>query len=333
MPKPLTLKDFILRAQQIHKGKYSYSKTTYINSNTKVVITCHNHGDFEQIPHNHLNGSGCPRCKNAKLSTLKTWTTDDFLQKATQIHGNKYNYSKVEYKGNSIKVIIICPEHGEFLQIPGSHLNGNGCKTCSAAKTALRCAHTTESFITKARKVHASKYSYAKVVYKNNTTKVTITCPTHGDFTQQPQHHTKGAGCPVCAKFTRTSNTWTYSGWEEAGQNSQHFKNYSLYVLECWDNEEHFFKVGKTYIDIARRYSCYNALPYEWRLVHNEVGSARYISELEVAIQQALKEYRYTPKKPFGGQFECFCSNDSSNNKTYIKELIHAYTNDAKGVS
>lgn len=61
-------------------------------------------------------------------------TTEDFINKAILIHGNKYDYSKVEYKGKDIKVCIICPEHGEFWQSPGSHLSDNGCCKCSETK-------------------------------------------------------------------------------------------------------------------------------------------------------------------------------------------------------
>lgn len=105
----MTKEEFITRANLLNNNKYSYDKVIYKNNYTKVIITCPIHGDFEQIPRNHLNGNQCPKCARIKRS-LK----DHFVEKAIQIHGNKYNYSKVEYKTNKDKVCIICPKHGEF---------------------------------------------------------------------------------------------------------------------------------------------------------------------------------------------------------------------------
>ena len=118
--------EFIRKANKIHSNKYDYSKVEYINSQTKVCIICPKHGEFWQKPNGHLNGQGCPSCNKM--------TSDDFIQKATLIHNGKYDYSKVKYINNQTKVCIICPEHGEFWQIPGSHLSGKGCPHCFSSK-------------------------------------------------------------------------------------------------------------------------------------------------------------------------------------------------------
>lgn len=129
--KAMSLEQFISRAKEIHSNKYEYSKTNYINARTKVVITCQEHGDFEQLPYHHLKGHGCPQCSFEKNANLKRSTTEQFIEKSSKIHGDKYDYSKVEYTNNHTKVCIICPIHGEFWQTPSDHLSGRGCKECS----------------------------------------------------------------------------------------------------------------------------------------------------------------------------------------------------------
>ena len=83
--------------------------------------------------------------------------TNEFIFKAKEVHGNKYDYSKIEYKKSKDKVCIICPEHGEFWQLPHSHLIGNGCKKCSSSKSSITRASTTSEFIKKAKKTNEVK--------------------------------------------------------------------------------------------------------------------------------------------------------------------------------
>ena len=187
----LVINDF----KRIHGNKYDYSKVEYVNDRTKVCIICPEHGEFWQTPNNHLKGKGCSKCYgNAKK------TKEEFVKKAREIHGNKYDYSKVEYNGTDIKVCIICPEHGEFWQTPYNHLKGQGCFKC-CGKEKL----TTEEFIKRAIKVHGDKYDYSKVEYINIKTPVCIICHKkdkygneHGEFWQKPIKHLIGENCPSC---------------------------------------------------------------------------------------------------------------------------------------
>lgn len=121
---------FINQANEVHKNKYNYSKTNYINANEKVCIICPKHGEFWMRPANHLKGQGCPYCKNEKIAVSKRSNTKNFIERAAIKHNHKYDYSKVDYKNNYEKVCIICPEHGEFWQKPNDHLRGIGCAIC-----------------------------------------------------------------------------------------------------------------------------------------------------------------------------------------------------------
>ena len=132
----------------------------------------------------------------------------EFIEKARKVHGDKYDYSKVEYIDNATKVRIICPEHGEFMQRPYSHLNGNGCPECAGLKK-----WDTPKFIEKAREVHGDRYDYSKSVYVNKRTKLTIICPIHGEFTQTPANHIRQQqGCPVCGK--KYASEWRKNDYE-----------------------------------------------------------------------------------------------------------------------
>ena len=127
---------------------------------------------------------------------MEKYTKEKFIEKAKEVHGNKYDYSKVNYVNSSTKVCIICPEHGEFWQTPNSHLNGSGCPECSGLKK-----WDTEKFIKKAREVHGNRYDYSEAVYVNKRTPVTIICPIHGKFVQNPHNHvSQKQGCPLCGK-------------------------------------------------------------------------------------------------------------------------------------
>lgn len=119
---------------------------------------------------------------------------EDFMAKALAIHGVKYDYSKAIYKTKTTKIIIGCPEHGDFNQSIKSHLSGSGCPRC-----ANRVKLTTVEFILRSNNIHSYKYDYSKSKYERSLMPVTIICPEHGEFKQRPNNHLRGEGCPICA--------------------------------------------------------------------------------------------------------------------------------------
>ena len=136
-----------------------------------------------------------------------------FIEKAKKVHGDKYDYSKVEYVNAKTKVCIICPEHGEFWQTPNTHLSGKGCIHCGNASSAKKRKTNIEEFIKKSNIVHNNKYIYTAINYINNKTKIRIICPEHGEFWQRPDHHLMGCGCPKCM-ITRIRNILTSNNEE-----------------------------------------------------------------------------------------------------------------------
>ncbi len=191
----MTTEEFIAKAKEVHDNKYDYSKTKYVDAKTKVCIICPKHGKFWQTPSSHLQGHCCKKC----VTPNANMTTEEFIEKAREIHGDKYDYSKVEYVDTKTKVCIICPIHGEFWQSPNKHLSGQGCPKCKSQKIRDSLKLTLTEFIKRSKKIHDDKYDYSKVEYTNFATKVCIICPEHGEFWQTPNNHLAGKGCPNCS--------------------------------------------------------------------------------------------------------------------------------------
>ena len=192
----MNTKTFIEKAKRVHGDKYDYSKVEYKGTNEKICIICPIHGEFWQRPNNHLNGSGCSKCTKFR----NHYTTDEWIKRAKQIHGDKYDYSKVEYKSARENVIVICPEHGEFSIRPDNHNHGQGCPVCRYIKSSNAIRKNIDDFVSECKRVHGDKYDYSKVEYKNNKTKVRILCKKHGEFWQTPDNHLHGKGCPKCSQ-------------------------------------------------------------------------------------------------------------------------------------
>ena len=193
MAKRSTTEQFINKCREIYGDFYNYSKVEYTGNKNKVRVICPKHGEFRVTPNNHLRGSRCPSCYGTPKKSK-----EQFITEARKVHGDKYDYSKVEYYGTSEKVLIICSDHGEFWQTPYSHLAGRQCPLCSN-----HFKYDQKSFIGKSKSVHKDKYDYSKVKFKDVHKEVSIICPIHGEFWQKPSVHIRGYGCPACGGSER----------------------------------------------------------------------------------------------------------------------------------
>lgn len=312
MGKPQTLDSVTILSRQKHGDKYTYLELYKVKNVLHVKCECPIHGEFSlRAARHYTEGKGCPKCAT-------TTSKDEFLIRAEKMHGTKYDYSLVSFNTLKDKVTIICDIHGEFRQTAGDHLLYYGCPSCGIKERALKNTSTTDAFINKAIAIHGDKYSYLNVQYVSATDKVNITCKVHGDFAQIPASHLSGQGCNKCGRAVTTNakrsnpdaNGWSYSNWEIAGNKSKLYEGFRLYVVECWNADEKFVKVGKTYTSIANRFRGKN-MPYEWRLCKEVLGSARFISELEARLHKNLKDkgHSYTPQKKFDGMYECYSIN------------------------
>lgn len=191
--RKLTTEQFILKARKVHGDMYSYKNAMYNGYGKPITVTCPTHGDFITTARLHLGGCKCPKCTGNRPQM----NTEEFIIDARKVHGDLYDYSKVNYIKSIQKVEIICPKHGSFFVTPNNHISKKvGCPLCSREQKAL----TTEQFIEKAKAIHNDKYDYSRVLYNNNREKVEIICPIHGSFFTSPYVHLskKQKGCPKC---------------------------------------------------------------------------------------------------------------------------------------
>ena len=267
----LTTEEFIKRARHIHHNKYDYSSVRYTNSKKKVCIICPEHGQLWQTPNAHLGGAGCPICAQRIRVKSVADTQTDFIMKAKKVHGDKYDYSKVNYRNSATKVCIICPEHGEFWQTPGDHIAGHGCQKCAGWNI-----YDEETFYNGAHLFHGDKYDYSKVIFRDSAHKVCIICPKHGEFWQLPATHAyKGKGCPKCSLEFRAAERETPS--EVVLREAHKYK----YLKEFVKKKPSLYSIAiKRNIDISflqrERHS-----DYTYEEVMNIAKSCRYASEFE----------------------------------------------------
>ena len=238
-------------------------------------------------------------------------STESIIKDFISVHGNKYDYSKVDYKTMHDKITVICFIHGEFNLLPNHHLKRKvNCAKCIFEKKTILNKDTTQNFINKANKIHNNRYTYNFVNYGSTAhDKIIITCRKHGNFLMSPNSHlSKKSNCPKCSSITsrrkllKNGNLgWNRSSWIKRCNN----KNSSLYIIECWNNEEKFIKIGITSKEINKRFNKGN-LPYNYKILKLITSiNAGFIYDLENILLKNSKSFKYIPKLYFVGNTEC----------------------------
>lgn len=201
MPKKLTLAEFIDKANKVHDCTYDYSKSVYINSNTKITIICKVHGEFEQRPHDHIDDrNGCPKCGILRTAKIKTASTEDFIKKSIDKYGDKYVYDKTIYKNCYTSVQITCKIHGDFSIVPSRFLSGLQCPGCNKIAHPGMLPMSFDIFLKRCKEKHGNRFTYTQSSFTSMKSSVDIFCIKHNiHFTQNVQTHLNGkGGCPKC---------------------------------------------------------------------------------------------------------------------------------------
>ena len=269
--RKLTTQEFIDRARTVHGDRYDYRLVNYSNNTTPVDILCEIHGVFKQKPAHHLVHKGCRKCSDERNAVVRTKDTKSFIERAKEIHGNKYRYALSVYQKALIKVIIYCPIHGTFEQTPANHLSGQECPECGEIKRAKTYMDDTDSFIAKARAIHGNTYGYDQVEYTGVVNKIKITCKIHGSFEQWPSDHISNrSGCPGCASY----------GFDRT-------RSASLYVLrsDCG----RYMKIGITHNPKQRYNKLKRDTPFSFKRIELIEGPGEQIANLE---KELLAEYQ-----------------------------------------
>lgn len=160
--------EYFNKARNIHGDKYDYSKSEYINASTNITIKCNKcNNNFKQIAKNHLKNYGCNPCYNYQCITTK-----QYIEKAKNIHGEKYDYSEVNYINSITHINLKCNKcNKKYTQNPSTHLKLENCSWCGPKKHM-----NTELFIKKAKEIYGDKYDYTEVNYINANTHIIIKC-------------------------------------------------------------------------------------------------------------------------------------------------------------
>lgn len=232
------------------------------------------------------------------------WTHEKFLQK---IFERNEHYRAGEFKiiGNYIDshTQILCRDKfGDTLITPMVLMRGGKPNIKSAV-------NPTEYWINMVKEVHSHRYNYSKAKYKNTYTQIEIVCEKHNSFWQLPPDHLNNkAGCPTCGIEYQIENQsgWDWTDWENQAKRSNNFDSFKLYIIKCWNDTETFYKIGKTFRVIEKRFGCEDKMPYNYEVIEIITGTAEEIFNLENKLKRNHKTYKYLPQIEFNGQHECF---------------------------
>lgn len=303
----LEAEKFRKKADQLHKGKYIFDNEDYTCSRTKMKFLCTKHDHvFYQRPSAHLQNQGCPLCGTESSKDKMSGSYEEFLEKSQNIYGNKYSYSKEDYKNFTTPVTITCPVHGDFKSTPNNHFMGSGCTKCGTETRRLR---NHEKFLSKME--GNPKYfhlDFSKVYYVNNREKVTVICKLHNkEFNISPNKltdSTRTCGCNVCGKLS--SNRWTLSSLNKI----PNIRKKVGYFYSGKVTKLSGLKIGltgdlKTREDIYRR----DLVKYEGthfnylKVVEKDYYTCAVI---ETVIKKFFREKPYLHDLDFGGKNEMF---------------------------
>jgi len=173
MGKKLTTEEFIEKAKLVHGDKYDYSLVDYKDSKEKVIVICSIHNKFELTPNSHLRGNGCKACGVEVRASKQRGDKELFLKKAKEIHGDRYDYSKVDYFNSITEVEIICDKHGSFLQTPKIHYVAN-CPKCGFENQLAKSRKSKEQFVKEMYDLYGDRYDVSNINYINTKTEVEV---------------------------------------------------------------------------------------------------------------------------------------------------------------
>lgn len=288
------------------EGNDDLSQVEYTRCDVKVKILDHEFGEYWIIPSSYYGGS---RSKSRAMQCLyenSRHNQKEVFDKIRKLHPDLEILPNQEYinrDGN----LLVKNKYGICEVIILSLLNKSTPTIRSAVDKNLYC-------INQFKEVHGDKYDYSLVEYKGTHTKVKI-ISEHGIFEQSPSNHLSRQGCPIEGRKNTTRyhrknpSGWKHRNWIKSGGRSKRFDSFKVYFLECWDEEtgERFYKIGKTYNTVKRRFRTKTRLPYKYNIIYTiELEDGRRICELEQEYQNKNKEYSYIPKKHFDGMYECF---------------------------
>ena len=285
-----THEQFLEKLNEVHPNRKWEVIGEYEHNKIPILLR-DKYGECLIAP-NYLLQRSQPSVKTAINKTEYT------INKFKEVWGDRYDYSKFVYAGARDKSIIICRLHGEFVQDANMHLSGRcGCSKCANESISSRVRSNTEEFIEKAvLRYGTDLYSFDDTTYETATSEVTITCKKHGNFRQTPNRFLNGQVCPKC---TYKENTANYHLSKKIRNNS------IFYIIECYNEEERFIKLGVTSRSIKARFKDTYDMPYNYEVLREfSYVNLEASDAIETELLKFTKNVRYEPKIKFSGQTE-----------------------------
>lgn len=273
--------EWIKQANLKFNNKFDYSKVELVNSDTRVTIICPEHGEFKMIKRTHLNSEyGCIECmkigKELKHQQRYVIDIEEWKKRCNLKFNNKFDYSKVESKKVTDKIIIICPDHGEIESTREYHeVSATGCKYCGGSAKL-----STSEFIKKCEEIYPNRFVYNNVDYKNIDSPVIITCKIHGDFETLPNNfirriYGKYIGCSKCNELKGDADCKLYY---------IKLKNQNLWKIGVTRNTvEYRFGPNIKYFDI-KTLKYFNCNSYESAIKYEEMILTHFKSHINEDI-------------------------------------------------
>lgn len=237
---------------------------------------------------------------------------EQFVERARELHGDRYDYDRFVYTKSREKSYITCKIHGDFLMCANHHIDENrmcGCQQCSLISGGQKKTQSSHlNVLNRANKIHGNKYDLSKIEFKRAKDFITVECPMHGEFTILQDLFTRKSGCPKCSRIKLSENA---TGFNEEFY-LRRYRKYGtkpyMYILCMYDDNECFIKLGITY-DLDSRYKTCK-LPYEYKVLGTINLNPENVMAVEKFIKRGVKqhfpEYKYKPLKRFGGHTECY---------------------------
>lgn len=283
---------------KVYGDEYDFSKINYVNTKTEIEVLCKTHGSFMRKPCDLLNGVSCKKCKSDKS---KYNNKELFIEESTKLFGDITDYSLVNEMGARNKVTLICTKHAcEFTLSVSARLSGQKCPKCSAENYRKLRTIPKEEYYKRANETHSNEYTYADDFITSQHA-ITFYCSEHGRQRRNSYDHLRGAGCRKCEKYGQLTDKLTREGYINTAKGRVTI----LYLIKCEDENENFYKIGKTFRSVEERFKGV-LLPYNYKIVKTYEGEAGEVWDLEEKLHLYFKKYSYKPMKRFSGFSECY---------------------------
>lgn len=284
-------------------GNDDLSQVEYVSNVTKIIVIDREFGLYATTPNIYYSGARSMVGANSKMSERVRRDKEDVMRQVA-LFCPDVEILPFKYINQTQKILVkdkygVC-ETTIFRLLKGVKLT---------IQTAI---DKRAYFEAQARCVHGELYNYSLVEYKGHHVKVDIIGP-NGVFKQTPNNHLSGYGCQILGKekvtnYNKNNPTgWAYTNWKITAEKSKNFTGYKVYFLECWNENERFYKIGRTYKGVGDRFKHKTSMPYSYKVLHTiELDDPKRICELEQEYKNKHKEYKYLPTKKFNGMHECF---------------------------